>query len=233
VIPIKDTIPRETFPFMTFWIIVINVGIFLIELTLPKDIQNAIGYLFGLVPARYAHPVWARVMGFPLDSYWPFLTNIFLHGGWLHIIGNMWFLFLFGYSVEGRMGHVRFLLFYLLAGIASNLVFFIMNSNSTVPVIGASGAIAGVMGAYLRIFPLAKIVTLVPIWIVPLFFKIPAVFFMAFWFAMQVFFGTLSLTVGESGEGIAWWAHIGGFAVGFLFAKHLVTKSPKGPAPRK
>jgi membrane associated rhomboid family serine protease len=221
MIPIKDTIPRGTYPFVTLSIIVVNVIVFFFELSLPEQYQNAFIYIFGLVPARYSHPAWARIVGFPLDSYWPFLTNLFLHGGWLHIIGNMWFLFLFGDNVEDRLGHARFFLFYLLAGLAANLVHFLVNHDSTMPVIGASGAIAGVMAAYLRLFPRARIVTLIPILFLPFFFEVPAVLFMGFWFLMQVFSGAASLAVSGSGGGIAWWAHVGGFAVGYLLIKPL------------
>jgi membrane associated rhomboid family serine protease len=221
MIPIKGTIPRSTYPFVTVLIIIVNVIVFFFELSLPKEFQHAFAYFFGLVPARYSHPEWAQVMGLPLDTYWPFLTNMFLHGGWLHLIGNMWFLFLFGGNVEDRIGHVRFFFFYLLAGLAANLVYFLVDHDSTMPVIGASGAIAGVMAAYLRLFPLARIVTLVPILIFPFFFKVPAYLFMGFWFFMQIFSGTLSLVAMGAGGGIAWWAHIGGFAVGFVLIKHL------------
>ena len=221
MIPIKDTIPRGTYPFVTLSIIVVNVIVFLFELSLPEEGRNAFVYLFGLVPARYTHPAWARIMGLPLDTYWPFLTNMFLHGGWLHIIGNMWFLYLFGDNVEDRMGHARFFFFDLLAGIAANLVHFFVNPDSAMPVVGASGAIAGVMAAYLRLFPLARIVTLFPILFFPFFFEVPAYLFMGLWFFMQVFSGAVSLAATGAGGGIAWWAHIGGFAVGFALVKPL------------
>ncbi len=231
MIPIKDTVPRRTFPFATLLIIVVNGLVFLFELSLPEEYQNAFIELFGLVPARYSHPAWAQIMGLPLDSYWPFLTNMFLHGGWLHIIGNMWFLFLFGDNVEDRLGHGRFFFFYLLAGLAANLVHFFVNHDSTMPVIGASGAIAGVMAAYLRLFPRARIITLVPILFIPFFFRVPAVLFMGVWFFMQLLSGAISLAVTDAGGGIAWWAHIGGFAVGFLLVKPLCSGRPGGCHP--
>ncbi len=231
MIPIKDTIPRRTYPFTTLAIIVLNLLVFAFELSLPERSQNAFIYLFGLVPARYTHPAWAVVQGLPLDNYWPFVTNLFLHGGWLHIIGNMWFLYLFGDNVEDRLGHVRFFLFYLFAGVAANLVHFWVNQDSTMPVIGASGAIAGVMAAYLRLFPRARIVTLIPILFFPFFFEVPAVLFMGFWFLMQVFSGAVSLAVADTGGGIAWWAHIGGFAVGFLLVKPMCSRRLGGCHP--
>jgi membrane associated rhomboid family serine protease len=221
MIPIKDTVPRRTYPFATLLIIIVNLLVFAFELSLPERIRNDFISVFGLVPLRYSHHRWAHLSGVPLNAYLPFVTNLFLHGGWLHIIGNMWFLYLFGDNVEDRLGHCRYLLFYLLSGVAANLVHFFVNQDSTMPVIGASGAIAGVMGAYLRLFPRAKIVTLVPILFFPFFFEVPAFLFMGFWFLMQLLSGAVSLAVTNAGEGIAWWAHIGGFGVGFFLIKRL------------
>lgn len=218
MIPIKDTIPRRIFPIITFLLISVNSILFLLQLSLPSPVLEDIIYFFGLVPARYSHPAWAVALGLPLDNYWPFLTNMFLHGSWFHLIANMWSLYLFGDNVEDRLGHFRFLLFYLLGGVAANLVHFFVNHDSTVPVIGASGAIAGVMAAYLRLFPLARIITLFPVLFIPYFFEVPAFLFMGLWFLTQIFAGTAALFGPESG-GIAWWAHIGGFLVGFLLIR--------------
>jgi membrane associated rhomboid family serine protease len=221
MIPIKDTVPGRTFPFFTFLLIAANGLVFLFQLSLPEPHLEELVYLFGLVPARYTHPAWTAAVGLPLDGYWPFITNTFLHGGWFHLIANRWSLYLFGDNVEDRLGHLRFLLFYLLAGVAANLVHFVVNHDSTMPVIGASGAIAGVMAAYLRLFPFARIITLFPIFFIPYFFEVPAYLFMGIWFLTQVFSGAASLAVAEGGGGIAWWAHIGGFAVGFLLIRPL------------
>ena len=221
MIPIKDTILRRAYPYATLLIIIVNLLVFALELSLPPRIRNDFIYVFGLVPARYSHHRWAHLLGVHLDAYWPFVTNLFLHGGWLHIIGNMWFLYLFGDNVEDRLGHCRFLFFYLLAGVAANLIHFFVNQDSTMPVIGASGAIVGVMAAYLRLFPRARIVTLFPVLFFPFFFEVPAFLFMGFWFLMQLFSGAVSLAVANTGEGIAWWAHIGGFGVGFFLIKRL------------
>jgi membrane associated rhomboid family serine protease len=222
MIPIKDTVPRRNFPLATFALIAVNGLVFLVQLSLPEQTLTDIVYLFGLVPARYAHPAWAEIAGYPLDTYWPFVTNMFLHGGWFHVIANMWSLYLFGDNVEDRLGPVRFLLFYLLAGLAANLVHFVINHHSTMPVIGASGAIAGVMAAYLRLFPTARIITLFPIFFIPYFLEVPAYFFMGLWFVMQLLSGAASLAGAEGG--IAWWAHIGGFAVGYFLIKPLCSK---------
>jgi len=224
MIPIKDTVPRRTFPFITLMLIVTNGFVFLFQLSLTDRHLEELVYLFGLVPARYTHPAWTAAVGLPLDTYWPFITSMFLHGGWFHLIANMWSLYLFGDNVEDRLGPFRFFLFYLLAGVAANTVHFVVNHDSTLPVIGASGAIAGVMAAYLRLFPLARIITLFPVFFIPYFFEIPAFFFMGFWFLSQVFSGTASLAMAEGGGGIAWWAHIGGFIVGFLLVKPLCSR---------
>lgn len=221
MIPIKDTVPRRTYPFVTVALIAVNSLLFFFELSLSDEGLKEFIHLFGLVPARYSHPAWAEQFGFPIDTYWPFLTSIFLHGGWLHIISNMWILFLFGDNVEDRLGHARFLFFYTLSGIAANLVHFAANHDSQFPVIGASGAIAGIMAAYLRLFPLARIVTLFPIFFIPYFLELPAFIFMGLWFVMQLLSGAASLASSTGGAGIAWWAHIGGFAVGFFLIRPL------------
>jgi membrane associated rhomboid family serine protease len=221
VIPLKDTIPRIGFPWMTWALIILNGIVFVFEMSIPHDVLEGVLYLFGLVPARMAYPRQAL-------SYLPFLSNMFLHGGWLHIIGNMWFLHIFGPSVEDRMGPVRFLIFYLLAGIVAGITFFLFAIHSRVPVIGASGAIAGVMGAYMVMFPNAKILTLIPILFIPFFIEVPAFFYIGFWFFLQLISGTLSLSSTEVGGGIAWWGHVGGFAAGMillpLFKKHSFRK---------
>ena len=216
MIPIQDTVPRRSPPLVTYVLIMVNTAVFLFELWLPEPQLERLLYLFGMVPARYSHPEWAAALGFPLDDYWPFLTSMFLHSGWLHFLGNMWFLWLFGDNVEDRMGPWRFLAFYLLCGLAAGLTHWFTNQHSTVPAIGASGAIAGVMGAYLVMFPLARIVAVVPIFFYPAFVEIPAFFYLLFWFFMQFFSGTLSLVAPSAGGGVAWWAHVGGFAAGIV-----------------
>src|SRR5713226_2329552 len=158
MIPIRDTIPHRHTPVATWSLIAVNAFVFLFfEVAQPPADVERFLYLFGLVPARFANPGWAEGVGFPIHTYWPFLTTMFLHGGWLHIIGNMWFLYLFGDNVEDRMGSLRFLAFYLLCGLAAGIVHVVTNPTSTVPAVGASGAIAGVMGAYVALFPRARI----------------------------------------------------------------------------
>jgi membrane associated rhomboid family serine protease len=232
MIPIKDTVPHRNPPIVTWIIILVNALVFLLELSMSDYQLQQFSYLFGVVPARYTHPDWALRVGFPIDNYWPFLTSMFLHSGWLHIIGNMWTFWIFGDNVEDRMGPFRFLVFYLLCGIAAGLVHCYTNPDSTVPAVGASGAIAGVMGAYFFLFPFARVVVMVPVFIFPFFFELPAVIFIGFWALMQFFSGTLSL--GRPGEvgGVAWWAHVGGFTTGVLLHFFFVKRgdSYRGPS---
>jgi membrane associated rhomboid family serine protease len=213
MIPLKDTIPHVGIPLITWVLILLNGIIFIFEISIPKGILEEVFYFFGLVPARYSPPKWALIHGLSPKDYFPFLSNMFLHGGWLHIIGNMWFLYIFGSSVEDRMGHVRFLILYILTGLAANILFFTLDIHSTIPEFGASGAIAGVMGAYIVMFPRARILTLIPIFFFPFFFYLPAFFYLGFWFFIQLFSGTLSFTFVGTG-GVAWWAHVGGFLAG-------------------
>ena len=214
--PIQTTVVSYRVPVVTWTIIGINAVVFLFELLLPPEALTQFFILFGVVPARYVHPEWAAWVGFPIDDYWPFLTSMFLHGGWLHIIGNMWTLWVFGTHVEDRMGPVRYLIFYLLCGVVSGVVHTLVNADSTVPAIGASGAIAGVMGAYLLLFPRSRVIVMIPILFFPFFFDFLAVFYLGYWFLLQLLSGTLALTQSAQGGGIAFWAHVGGFVAGVL-----------------
>src|SRR5438105_7881888 len=147
MIPIRDSVPSRSVPVVTRALIFVNVLVFFFELTLPRGSIEPFFYLFGFVPARFTHPDWAAVAGFPVGNYWPILTHQFLHGGWLHILMNMWTLWIFGDNVEDRMGPIRFTIFYLLCGTAAGLTHLYVNSDSTVPSVGASGAFAGVLCA--------------------------------------------------------------------------------------
>jgi membrane associated rhomboid family serine protease len=216
VIPIHDTVPRRGSPFVTWMLIAANSLVFLLELSFHPKALERLFYLFGVVPARYAHPEWAAVVGLAGGGALPFLTSLFLHGGWLHVIGNMWFLWIFGDNVEDRMGHFPFLLFYILSGVAAGLVHVRFNSGSTLPTVGASGAIAGVMAAYVLLFPTARVVTLIPVLFLPLFVEIPALFYVAVWFFLQLVSGTFSIAAPRAAGGIAWWAHVGGFVCGVV-----------------
>ncbi len=231
MIPIRDTIPRQHFPFAVWALVAVNVYVFIRELALPPDSTEQFIYLFGLVPARFTQPGWAARVGFP-HTYWPFFSTMFLHGGWLHIIGNMWVLWIFGDNVEDRMGPVRFLIFYLLCGLAAGVVHVLTNPGSRVPAVGASGAIAGVMAAYFVLFPRARIVAMFPILFYPVFFQVPAFLYLGFWFLTQFFSGTLAIATHREVSGIAWWAHIGGFGAGILtFALFLRPRETRPAVP--
>ena len=207
--PLRDDVRTRHFPLMTIFLIAGNVFAFLYELSLPPRELEALVYLCGIVPARYPLP-------FGDLDYMPFLTSMFLHGGWVHLLSNVWILWIFGDNVEDRMGPSRFLIFYLLCGLVAGLTHWSTNMSSQVPTIGASGAIAGVMGAYFLLHPTARVVTLIPIVFWPLFVSVPAVLFLGFWFATQFFSGTMALADGQNAAGIAWWAHVGGFLGGVL-----------------
>jgi rhomboid family protein len=231
VIPVRDTIPHRHTPVVTWALIAINVIVFLFELSLEPPNLERLFYLFGIVPARYTHPEWALQIGLPVDDYWPFLTCMFLHGGWGHVIGNMWTLFIFGDNVEDRMGPGRFLAFYLLTGVLAGLTHWFTNAQSTVPTVGASGAIAGVLGAYFVLFPRSQIVVLLPIFFFPFFFQLPAVLYLLFWFLSQVLSGTIAGLSGSQVGGIAFWAHVGGFAAGVVL--HRLFILPERLRPRR
>jgi membrane associated rhomboid family serine protease len=214
MIPIRDTNRSETYPVVNNCIIALSILTFIIELAQGQGLKEFI-YLYGLVPARYAEPQIAAYFTTG-QQVLPFLTFIFLHGGFLHLLGNMWFLYIFGDNVEDRLGHLRYLVFYLMCGLASGATHLVLNWHSNIPTIGASGAIAGVMGAYLVLYPRARVLAVFPIFFLPYFAEIPALFFLGIWFLFQ--FLSAAVTAGKAG-GVAWWAHIGGFAFGIVFLK--------------
>jgi rhomboid family protein len=203
MIPLRSSEPHYTRPTVTLVIIAVNVAVFLFQLSLPSYAQNRFIMHYGLVPDRF--------------HYSAILTSMFIHGGFLHIAGNMWFLWIFGRGVEDLVGHARYALLYFASGIAGALLFVLLNSNSTIPTVGASGAIAGVMGAYLIKFPRAHIVTLVFIVIFITTVDIPAFFLLLYWFAIQFFSGVGSVGYSQASQGgVAWFAHVGGFIAGML-----------------
>jgi membrane associated rhomboid family serine protease len=211
---------------MVWAIIAANVAAFLYQLSLSGSEMEALLYEHALVPARYFYPAWGELEGLSAGDLTPFITNTFLHGGWLHIILNLWTFYIFGPALEDRLGPVRFLVLYLLAGIAASVAHAVFNASSEVPVLGASGAIAGVIAAYALRFPYAWVRVIFPILFIPLFFSIPAMLFAGLWFAMQVFQGASELMRPFAGAaGIAWWAHIGGFIAGLIL---LVLLEPTG-----
>ena len=214
MIPLRDTTPARNYPIVNTAIIAVNVAVYCIQLLQGPAINRFI-YTYGLVPARYSVA--------PLADYFTtsqqlfsLVSFMFLHGSFWHILGNMWSLYIFGDNVEDRLGPLRYVIFYLLCGITSGLCHLILNLNSNIPTIGASGAIAGVMGAYFILHPRSKILTLIPIFFIPYFINIPAYIFLGLWFLLQ--FINAAGSHGGAG-GIAWWAHIGGFIFGMLFLK--------------
>ncbi len=221
MIPLRDEVRVRTFPFITLFLIVLNVTGFLLEIALGSRGQLLVqGY--GATPYELTHRIdLAPAIPFPL--YTTLVTSMFLHSGFIHIFGNMLYLWIFGDNVEDAVGHLRFLTFYLLCGSIASAAHIMTDPNSTSPMIGASGAISSLLGAYLVLHPRARILTLVPLFFYIELIRVPAWFFLIIWIGIQIFNGTLSM--GSSG-GVAWFAHMGGFFAGmlliFLFKKPRV-----------
>jgi hypothetical protein len=228
MIPLRDINRSETFPLINYLLIAANVIVFFIELSQGRGGFERFVYTYGLVPARYSDPQIAAYFSAGQQAV-AFLTFMFLHGGFLHLLGNMWSLFIFGDNVEDRLGHLRYLAFYLLCGLASGVFQLVMHWGSPIPTIGASGAISGVMGAYFILYPGARILTLVPIFFFFQLIEVPAFFFIGIWFVLQ--FLNAAWSSGQAG-GIAWWAHIGGFIFGIAFLK-LFERLPGGQGRRR
>lgn len=216
MIPIRDTVIGRNPPIATWLIIGLNVLVFYLELVLPTEDLERTAVRLGLVPILLTQPQTSAASGATFPPYWSLITCLFLHGGWVHLIGNMWTLAIFGDNVEDRMGPGRFTLFYLCCGTLAGACHVMANPDSTVPTLGASGAIAGVMGAYFVLFPTARIVVLIPLLIIPLFFHIPAILYIAYWFLIQFLSGVASIIRPETGVSVAFWAHVGGFLSGVL-----------------
>ena len=212
MIPLRDTIPSARVPVLNYAIIATNVVVFLYESSLGRHVEAFI-LAYGLVPRDFTFP--------------SLVTSMFLHGSWLHLLGNMLYLYIFGDNVEDRLGHGRYALFYLLCGMAAGTAQAVTNPDSGVPMVGASGAIAGVSGAYFLFFPSARVVTLVPIFLFLQVIEIPAVFFLLIWFVWQVLSGVA--TIGGRSGGVAFWAHVGGFIAGMVFGP--VMRMRASPAP--
>jgi membrane associated rhomboid family serine protease len=209
MIPLRDDRPTRTFAFVTVALIVLNAVVFWHELSLSTpDRAQAFFADFALTPAHLTQAP-------SPDSYRTIFTSMFLHGGWMHIIGNMLYLWIFGRNVEDSVGHFRFIFFYLLCGVAAAAAQIGISPDSTIPMIGASGAISGVLGAYLLLFPRARVLVLFPIWIFWRVFYVPALLLLVFWFGMQLLSGLAVLGADING-GVAFWAHVGGFVAGML-----------------
>jgi membrane associated rhomboid family serine protease len=222
MIPIMNTIPSRHLPAVTLMLIAVNSAIFLYQIDLDPAAQMRLLNAFALIPARYFSPAGGGGGGgLGVLDYLPFVTMMFLHGGWAHLIFNMWSLWLFGKTVEDRLGPRTYLAFYFACGVIAGIAHAAFNPTSTDPALGASGAIAGVMGCFIRWFPRARIIILVPVVFVPLFFGVPAFLFIGLWIGVQLFEGVTALLTTSAAGGVAWWAHVGGFVAGFAFASVL------------
>ncbi|MGB7025175.1 MAG: rhomboid family intramembrane serine protease [Candidatus Acidiferrales bacterium] len=225
MIPLKNLRPRAHFPTVTLVLIVINFIVFFYQLTLDRSALQSFIMTYSMVPARaqlaLAHSQYTLAQGFL-----PLFTSMFLHAGWLHIIGNMWFLWLFGPNVEDRLGHIPYLGFYLVCGLGAGIAQMLFSLGSTIPGLGASGAIAGVLGAYVVFFPSSRILTLVTLFFWWFFARLPAVLFIGLWFAVQFLSGLGSLGSAQAG-GVAWWAHVGGFLLGMLLVSGMRRNQPE------
>jgi membrane associated rhomboid family serine protease len=203
MIPLRDVIPSRTTPIITVTIIILNAMGWLYELSLPPRALDQFLYMYGVVPAQFSAPT--------------LITSMFLHGSWMHVIGNMWYLWIFGDNVEDRLGHAWFIVFYLACGIVAALGQIVVDPSSTLPTIGASGGIAGVMGAYFVLYPRSRVLTLVPLILWWEIFELPAIALLGFWFLMQLFSaaGSIAVTAGSHGSGgVAFMAHVAGFVFG-------------------
>lgn len=232
MIPLRDDIPSRTYPIINVALILANLAVFLYEVLLGRELSPFI-HEFAVIPARYFHSALQTPEGWivPIsssDRIVPLFTSIFMHGGWVHLIGNMLYLWIFGDNVEDRMGHARYLFFYLLCGLTASLAHIWANPNSTLPSLGASGAIAGVLGAYLLLYPYARVVVLLPILFFIQFVEVPAPFFLIIWFLQQFVTGALTLGIRSAQTGgVAWWAHIGGFIAGAVLVGLFARKRHK------
>ena len=227
MLPLRDTIRSRHFPAMTWLLVAANTAVFLFEILLSPHERGLFMRTFALVPAE--------LFSGNLFAWFTLLSAMFMHGGWFHFLSNMWILFIFGDNVEDRMGPIPYLLFYLLGGTAAGLLQVAVAPASQVPVVGASGAIAAVLGAYLFLFPGARVVTLIPIFIFPWIVQIRAIFYLGFWFISQLYSGflTLAMPSGANVGGVAWWAHVGGFLFGLLLARRFLFRpTPPPVVPR-
>lgn len=221
MIPLRDENPSSSRPIVTYLIIAINVLVFIYMLSLGSEsaIERFV-FAYGAIPGE----ITGRVGGEPAQEYPTLITSMFMHGGWAHLLGNMLYLWIFGDNVEDLMGHGRFAIFYILSGLAAVWAHILTSPASKIPLVGASGAIAGVLGAYLVLFPRARIISLIPLGFFLRVVAVPAILFLPIWFLMQFIFGVASL--GAETAGVAWWAHVGGFVAGAALCWLFVRRRP-------
>jgi membrane associated rhomboid family serine protease len=220
MIPIRDTAPCNSTPYVTWSLMAVCILIFLVMQLIPYELSYKIIYLYGMVPNRYANPGWGLANGMPFDGYLSFLTSLFLHGNWLHIIFNMWFMWIFADNVEDRMGRWRFIAFYLICGLLATMMQWYASPTLQIPVVGASGAIAGVLAAYYFLYPFERVV----VFFFPIVVHIPAVTFLGLWVIFQLYDITTSTYVVGATSSSALWAHIGGFIAGAILHRFFLRK---------
>ena len=218
MIPIRDTAPCHSKPLVTWTIMATCIIVFVSMQLMPDQLSYRLINLYGMVPIRYTNPYY----GLPFDGYLSFLTSLFLHGNWLHLIMNMWFLWIFGDNVEDRMGRLPFLIFYLLCGLLATFLQWFFDPNLAIPVVGASGAIAGVLAAYFFLYPLERVVVWIPVLFLPIVVHVPAVAFLGLWVLIQLHSATTAMLFGGVVVDVAWWAHLGGFIAGSILYRWFI-----------
>ncbi len=225
MIPLRDDQPRFSTPYVTYFLIGLNSAVFLLESALTPDSFKVLLYQLGMVPAHITGYL-SGTSGLGLVAVLlPTLTSMFLHGSWMHVIGNMWFLWIFGDNIEDHLGHFKYLVFYLASGLAAAFAQILLSPHSRVPTVGASGAIAGVLGAYFVLYPKARVLIWFPIFFM---FYLPAWVMLGYWFLMQFVSGaaTSMAAYSDARGGVAFWAHVGGFIAGIVLIK-LVPERPR------
>ncbi len=221
MIPIATSVETREIPAAVIGLIIANLLVFLIQTSLAPGLAEDFIYQNGLVPARYTNPGLVDQFGLAPTNFFPFFTNSFMHAGWLHLLVNMWTLWLFGKPLEERLGTPRFVLVYLLSGLAASIAHFLFNLASPVPAVGASGAIAGLLGGYTLLYPRARVMLLTPVLFFPVVYRLPAMIYTGLWLVFQLVPGIADLFVRDQLGGIAWWAHIGGLAAGAVLVKFI------------
>lgn len=220
MIPIRDTAPCNSTPYVTWSLMAVCILIFLVMQFMPYELSYRLIYLYGMVPNRYANPQWGLAYGMPFDGYLSFFTSLFLHGNWLHIIFNMWFMWIFADNIEDRMGRWRFLAFFLICGVLATMIQWYSAPTLTIPVVGASGAIAAVMAAYYFLYPFERVI----VWFFPVVVQLPAVTFLGLWVIYQLYSITTSTFVAGAASDSALWAHVGGFIAGAVLYRFFLRK---------
>lgn len=230
MVPIRDTAPCYSRPYVTWVLMFVCSLIFIVMQLLPQQLQFQLVNLYGLVPLRYSDPDWALAYGLPNDHGLSFFSCLFLHGGWLHLAVNMWFMWIFADNVEDRMGHWRFLMFFILSGLFAAALQWYFSPDLAIPVVGASGAIAGVLAAYFFLYPMARVILWIPLLFYPLIVHVPAIAFLGVWVILQLHNAITALLFKDVTVDVAWWEHLGGFIIGgltyhFFLLKHWPKKS--------